>query len=78
MIQNLKFCFVPEFLRERAALEDFTQNHDLLLIGTHEIEFAELVIEIHGDLPKQIKVINPLEAELVKYFSNEILNSSIL
>ena len=34
--QNLTLCFVPEFLRERCALDDFIHNHNLLAVGTHD------------------------------------------
>lgn len=28
----LSICFVPEFLRERCAIADFTENHDVCII----------------------------------------------
>ena len=31
---TLRVAMVPEFLRERCAITDFTENHDLLVIGT--------------------------------------------
>lgn len=67
---NLNICFVPEFLRERCAYEDFTKNHDLLLIGTENQKSADLVIKAHGKFPKKVSICKPTEAELVKYFSN--------
>ena len=30
---GLEICFVPEFLRERCAISDFTENHDLLVFS---------------------------------------------
>lgn len=68
--RNLTFAFVPEFLRERCAYEDFTKNHDLLVIGCDNQLIAEEIQRIHGNYPKKVKIIPPLEAELVKYFSN--------
>lgn len=67
---RLKICFVPEFLRERCAYEDFKFNHDLLLIGTTNKDYALIVQKAHGDLPKKVKITGEKEAELVKYFSN--------
>lgn len=68
--QNLKFSFVPEFLRERCAFEDFTENHDLLVIGTENSEHSKMIEEIHGSYPNKVAIVPPLEAELIKYFSN--------
>ncbi len=67
---DLNLCFVPEFLRERQALTDFIENHDLLAIGSDVKSHQNLIIKAHGDLPKNIKLLNPTEAELLKYFSN--------
>lgn len=67
---NLKICFVPEFLRERCAYEDFTKNHDLLLVGTNNKNYYNIVLTAHGKFPKEKSMCDPTEAELVKYFSN--------
>lgn len=67
---KLKICFVPEFLRERCAITDFTENHDLLAIGTDSKEIFELVKECHGHYPKNTVQLKPTEAELLKYYSN--------
>jgi len=67
---NLDLCFVPEFLRERKAFTDFVDNHDLLAIGSEIKAQQDLIIKAHGYLPKSIKLLNPTEAELLKYFSN--------
>ncbi len=67
-----KICMVPEFLRERCAITDFTENHDLLVIGTpaNHTEYAEPIIRCHGELPKEVAVVGLKEAEFVKYFNN--------
>ena len=31
---GLNICFVPEFLRERCAITDFTENHDVCTLST--------------------------------------------
>jgi UDPglucose 6-dehydrogenase len=67
---GLKLCFVPEFLRERCAITDFTENHSLLAIGTHSDEIFEVVKKCHGNYPKHITKLIPTEAELLKYYSN--------
>jgi len=67
---RLSICFVPEFLRERCAITDFTENHSVLAIGTHSDEIFELVKKCHGHYPKHIVRLLPTEAELLKYYSN--------
>jgi UDPglucose 6-dehydrogenase len=67
---DLKICFVPEFLRERCAITDFTENHDLLAIGTESEDVFNLVKKCHGVYPKNIIQLKPTEAELLKYYSN--------
>jgi UDPglucose 6-dehydrogenase len=67
---NLEVCFVPEFLRERCALVDFTENHDLLAIGTDSERVFNIVKKCHGNYPKSVVQMSRTEAELLKYFSN--------
>ena len=74
---NLEICFVPEFLRERCAMVDFVQNHDLCLIGTHSDDVFELIKQVHGFYPKAVKMVSPTEAELVKYYNN-IYNATLI
>jgi len=68
--KNLRLYFVPEFLRERCATEDFIYNHNVLVIGADNDEDFEIIKESHGTLPVHIVRVSPVEAELVKYFSN--------
>lgn len=65
-----KICFVPEFLRERCAITDFTENHDLLAVGTILQDVYNLVVECHGKYPKSYVRLEPSEAEILKYYSN--------
>jgi UDPglucose 6-dehydrogenase len=67
---DLDICFVPEFLRERTALEDFVRNHDLLAVGCHSDRAWHRVCEAHGWLPKNKVRMTPTEAEILKYYSN--------
>lgn len=69
-----RICFVPEFLREKSALSDFIDNHDVLIVGTHSQTDYELIVRCHGDIPKKTIKIEPGAAEMSKYFSN-VFNS---
>lgn len=69
-LTGLNICFVPEFLRERCAISDFIENHDLLAIGTHSKEVFDIVKICHGQYPKNIEMLTPTEAEILKYYSN--------
>ena len=72
-----KICFVPEFLRERCAVADFTENHDLCIIGTSSDEVYELVKKCHGYYPKNFVRLTEDEAEFCKYFNN-IYNATMI
>tara|TARA_R110002051_G_scaffold225498_1_gene288427 strand:- start:495 stop:1292 length:798 start_codon:yes stop_codon:yes gene_type:complete len=63
-------CFVPEFLKERSAEDDFINKHDLCVIGTSSLPIYELVRDCHGHYPKKFKMLFETEAELCKYFNN--------
>jgi len=66
-------CFVPEFLRERHAISDFTEHHDVCVIGVSgpfASHMFDLVKEAHGHYPQKFVKMSPTEAELTKYFSN--------
>ena len=65
-------CFVPEFLRERAALEDFVKNHEVLAVGCLSDKAWEKVCEVHTFLPKNTVRMTPTEAEILKYYSNTL------
>lgn len=69
-------CFVPEFLRERAAFEDFI-NMDLLVVGARTEYVFEIIKQQHGKYPKTCARLNPTEAELCKYFNN-IYNATLI
>lgn len=75
--KNVRVSFVPEFLRERCAVSDFIDNHDLCVIGTHSKDDFEVIKEVHGHFPEQFVMCTPSEAELVKYFNN-IYNATLI
>ena len=65
-----RMCHVPEFLREKFAYEDFTENHNVLVVGAPNYDVSRIVINCHGNYPNNVIEIKPEEAEFVKYFSN--------
>ena len=67
---NDRICFVPEFLRERCAFTDFTENHEVLAVGACNDSVYGTVVSSHGKYPRQFAKISPTEAELLKYYSN--------
>jgi len=67
---DLTLCFVPEFLRERCAADDFINNHNLLAVGTHDKFVFEKLVEAHGHYPKETVRLKPTEAEILKYYNN--------
>jgi len=65
-----KLAFVPEFLRERCALADFTENHDVCIIGCEDVNDFEQIKKSHGHFPRKFVRVTPTEAEFCKYFNN--------
>jgi UDPglucose 6-dehydrogenase len=74
---GLNISFVPEFLRERCAFGDFTDNHDVCIIGTENDDTYEKIKECHGYYPSKFVKVNPTEAEVTKYFNN-VYNSTLI
>ena len=77
LFPDLEICFVPEFLRERCAISDFTDNHDICIIGTDKEHVYEKVKQSHGDYPKEFVKLSSTEAEITKYFNN-IYNATLI
>ena len=67
---GLGICCVPEFLRARCAVEDFTDNHDVLVIGADQAQHRTLVSTAHGNYPHNTVTVSPMAAEITKYFNN--------
>ncbi len=67
---NRNICFVPEFLRERCATEDFIHSHKLLAVGTEDKEIFSVIKSCHASLPEHAVQLGPTEAELLKYYNN--------
>ena len=74
---DLNISFVPEFLRERSAYADFTNNHDVCIIGTEDKETYNKIKECHGHYPSKFVQVSPTEAEVTKYFNN-VYNSTLI
>jgi UDPglucose 6-dehydrogenase len=68
--RHVAFC--PEFLRERTAVADFCDYHDVCIIGTNTGEQFDLVKAAHGHYPRRFERMTPTEAELAKYFANTL------
>lgn len=68
--QNLKICFVPEFLREKSSLSDFIGLHDVLIVGTTNSAIYEQIVKAHQSIPETTCMVGPTEAEVAKYFNN--------
>jgi UDPglucose 6-dehydrogenase len=63
-------AFVPEFLRERCAVHDFINDHEVCIIGTDNISHFEAIKKSHGRYPKEFVQCTPTEAEFAKYYHN--------
>ena len=67
----------PEFLREGAAISDFT-NPDRIVVGIEDEKSRQIFSDIYASFPKE-KVIysDIITAELIKYASNSFLATKI-
>jgi len=66
---TLPICYVPEFLKERSALEDFL-DCDLLAIGSYNTIHARKIAEVYKNIPKHVEYLTPREAEILKIYNN--------
>ena len=62
-------CYVPEFLRQESALDDFFKP-DRIVIGERIASASQPILEIFRSLTKNIIVTDYEEAEMIKYASN--------
>lgn len=78
---HLRIAYSPEFLVERRHLEDFGAQ-DILVVGTHDAELAELVFEQHraaGVLRSdRCFRVTPTAAEMVKYTKNNFFSFKVI
>ena len=73
---STNIMYMPEFLRERCAFEDFVYNHEILVIGTDNDLAYRTIIKSHGYLPKDVIKVSVTEAELIKYYCNTYNNTN--
>ncbi len=69
----------PEFLKEGAAIDDFTKP-DRVVIGTDSDRAAKLMKDLYGPFVrsgKPIMIMDPPSAEMTKYASNAMLATKI-
>jgi len=77
-----RHCFVasnPEFLKEGAALEDFTKP-DRVVVGVREEETGEVLRELYSPFLRTdhpFLVMSPESAEMTKYVANALLATKI-
>lgn len=67
--KDLNICFVPEFLKERSAGDDFI-NHGTLIVGANDKNEGNLIYKSHSHLTDKWILVSPAEAEVTKYFHN--------
>ncbi len=69
----------PEFMKEGAAVEDFTKP-DRVVIGTTNPEVVEIMKQLYGAFMRKqerILVMDPASAELTKYAANALLATKV-
>ena len=71
---SLRLAMNPEFLLERAALQNFC-DQDVCVVGTDHDDLYARIVEAHGNLAREYVRTTPVNAETVKYFLN-VFNST--
>ncbi|MBU0716997.1 MAG: UDP-glucose/GDP-mannose dehydrogenase family protein [Planctomycetes bacterium] len=69
----------PEFMKEGAAIEDFTKP-DRVVIGTNDPAVVEIMRELYAPFMRKserVHVMDPASAELTKYAANVMLAARI-
>ncbi|MCK4297094.1 MAG: UDP-glucose/GDP-mannose dehydrogenase family protein [Candidatus Marinimicrobia bacterium] len=76
---NRDFVYLPEFLRERSALEDEIKP-DKVIVGTNKIEIFKLFEKLFKPIidTKKILMMKPVEAELVKVALNSLYTVKVI
>ena len=75
--KHLRIAINPEFLKEKAAIHDFC-HQDICVIGTKYDDLYQKIVEIHGNLAQEYIRTTPINAVLVKYFSNTFNSTRII
>jgi UDPglucose 6-dehydrogenase len=77
--RNCRVASNPEFLKEGAAIEDFTKP-DRVVVGVREPRDAEILHKLYDPFlrtDKPFLVMSPESAELTKYVANALLATKI-
>tara|TARA_Y200000002_G_scaffold383165_2_gene403717 strand:- start:2949 stop:4190 length:1242 start_codon:yes stop_codon:yes gene_type:complete len=74
--KNISIAFVPEFLREGFAWKDFIYP-DRIVIGSSDETTFQTLSSIFSKFKSQIIKTNLVEAEFIKYLSNNLLSTLI-
>jgi len=76
---NREFVYLPEFLRERTALEDEIKPNKIV-VGTEKIETFKLFKQLFEPIidTKKILMMKPVEAELVKVALNSLYTVKVV
>jgi len=77
--QSFEYVSNPEFLKEGAAIEDFTKP-DRVVIGTNSPKAVALMKELYAPFMRKserILVMDPASAEMTKYAANALLATKI-
>jgi len=76
---NREFVYLPEFLRERTALEDEIKPNKIV-VGTEKIETFKLFKKLFKPIidTKKILMMKPVEAELVKVGLNSLYTVKVV
>ena len=76
---NREFVYLPEFLRERSALEDEIKP-DKVIIGTENMETFKLFEKLFEPIIDNDKILmmKPVEAELVKVALNSLYTVKVV
>ena len=74
-----EFVYLPEFLRERTALEDEIKPNKII-VGTNKVETFKLFETIFEPIidKKKILMMKPVEAELVKVALNSLYTVKVV
>lgn len=71
---SLRLAMNPEFLLERAAVQNFC-DQDVCVVGTDHDGLYGRIVKAHGNLAREYVRTTPVNAETVKYFLN-VFNST--
>ena len=78
---HLKIACSPEFLRSATSIDDFN-NQDILVVGSHHEDLAEIVLRNHQEAGvlagNSFFLVSPTQAELAKYAKNAFYSMKVI